>query len=110
MRDRLIEILKKRGWLRYLITDTNIERLADILLENGVIVPPVKVGQTVYCIYCQWSNPSVSERKVRKIEFDGDCKIKDEMLCTWYECEIGHTVFLTREEAEQALAERNKDE
>lgn len=110
MRDMLIEILKKRDWLRYLIADINIERLADILLEAGVIVPPVKVGQTVYIIDHIFANPAPIERKVRSIEYTGrGFNFTVETLTRWYEYDIGVGVFLTKEAAEQALAERGAD-
>ena len=48
-RERLVELLNKsceaRGWLM-----NGSGTIADYLLENGVIVPPVKIGQTVYGI------------------------------------------------------------
>ena len=48
-RERLVELLNKsceaRGWLM-----NGAGTIADYLLENGVIVLPVKVGDTVYGI------------------------------------------------------------
>lgn len=48
-RERLVELLNKsceaRGWLM-----NGAGTIADYLLEKGVIVPPVKVGDTVYGI------------------------------------------------------------
>ena len=48
-RERLVELLNKsceaRGWLM-----NGAGTIADYLLENGVIVLPVKIGQTVYGI------------------------------------------------------------
>lgn len=57
MRDRLIELLmeaKREGSEPY---------QADYLLENGIIVPPVKVGDTVYCEF----NEKVIQGTVRLI-------------------------------------------
>ena len=45
MRDRLIELLIE-GHKQYLFYD----QIADYLLANGVIAPPCKVGDTVYCL------------------------------------------------------------
>ena len=72
----------------------NCSRLADYLLEHGVIVPPCKVGDTVYsiemCIVDKWL-----KYKVCEIPFS---------LTLW---ENGwEDIFLTREEAEKALKER----
>ena len=55
MRDRLIEFLKKKYDHFCDQCGVNkdshyIENLADYLLENGVIVPPCKVGDTVYFV------------------------------------------------------------
>lgn len=44
MRDRLIELLDGKS----IDTRADIEFIADYLLENGVVCPPCKVGQTVY--------------------------------------------------------------
>ena len=130
MRDRLIEIIKKVPYgvsVDAKFEQHFCEKVADCLLENGVIVPPVKVGQTVYrldnqpcdlkCISCEWySSP-----------YPGDCASCDKTItgnraveCIdiveqkatqhdiyWWLCfnNIGKTVFLTKEQAEKALAE-----
>ena len=57
-RERLIELLKSDSCDSPMLCDPNCkyaslkrcyeERTADYLLENGVIVPPVKVGDIVY--------------------------------------------------------------
>lgn len=53
-RKRLIEILNNTQIQSRTLADifykSVIEKIADSLLENSVIVPPVKVGQTVYYI------------------------------------------------------------
>lgn len=80
--------------------------IADYLLANGVIVPPCKVGDAVYqtdgeMIYeleifdvCLRKNKPYY--KTESIDFDADA--------------IGKSVFLTREEAEKALAERSEND
>lgn len=54
MRDRLIELIDNAGiQINGNVTpyrDYGIENLADYLLENGVIVPPCKVGQNIYIV------------------------------------------------------------
>ena len=44
MRERLIELLNGKS----IDTTPDVEYVADYLLDNGVIVPPCKVGDTVY--------------------------------------------------------------
>lgn len=102
-RDRLIELLRKSGAS---FENALPEEIADYLLANGVIVPPCKVGDTVYfldaicgrddycinnccCIEC-----THGELKVYEIDFD----------LSMYK-EIGKTVFLTKEKAEEKLKE-----
>lgn len=55
MRDRLIELLNKK--YDHFCDQCGVnkdsrytENLADYLLKNGVIVPPCKVGDTVYAV------------------------------------------------------------
>jgi hypothetical protein len=78
-------------------------QVADHLLANGVIVPPISVGQTVYRVYTRsW----VGEDKVCELNISnrGICYVDDkgrETLCD----KIGKTVFLSREDAEKALRE-----
>lgn len=49
-RERLIDILNSAIADKSEDTADYVEWLADELLENGVVVPPVKIGQTVYGI------------------------------------------------------------
>ena len=112
MRDRLIELLKM---VEYQYTETKsimTENVADWLLQRGVIVlPALKHKQSVYMIYNnKIKTLEVSSYQIRpefnnllqihlyKDGFNGCCTIDD----------IGKTVFLTKEEAEQAL--RKEDE
>lgn len=116
-RDRLIGLIQDavNGCARHWA-----EIIADHLLANGVIVPPCKVGQTVYYLF-QFSDtrilPFVRKAKVRKIycanskmQFLVDCELKDTkekgIIRAWYFDAFGKTVFLTKEEAEKALNER----
>lgn len=80
--------------------------LADYLLENGVIVPPVKVGDTVYEIV---HRRGLRQRKVVEILIaeepsfvvGGDIYSEERYHFSLF----GKTVFLTQEEAEKALKE-----
>lgn len=123
-RDRLIELLSGKS----IDTVADVEYVADHLLANGVIVPPCKVGDVVYiknrpliisflhienevhyviqfdcddCGDCPFYEDDVS------FEGEHDCKTMGYIQFT--EKDIGKTVFLTKEEAEQALAERSGD-
>lgn len=81
------------------------ERFADYLIEHGVIVPPCKVGDTVYYITGIGHN-LVKPAKIKEIII-GEDGIKD-----LYVAGNGHNFensfdifFLTREEAERKLKE-----
>ena len=87
-------------------------KIADYLLANGVIVPPLKVGTKAYVITSKTSdnkNLFMFEDYITHYHFDGVVTI----MCL--ENHLGvpdynwDKVFLTKEEAEQALAERSKD-
>ena len=123
-RDRLIELLEN-GFFEALSKIKGEEKdkkacvfLADHLIGNGVIVPPVKVGGTVYI------NGKPAE--VSFISIESDISFCIQVDCFWKDCkdccfvdsnicnngyfeftasDIGKTVFLTREEAEKALKE-----
>lgn len=90
-----------------------VDRLADYLLDNGVVVPPVKVGQTIYVL---WSGgrkgKGVAEFQVRSINLDTPedmeivyrSKKLNATMCRYANAsDIGKTLFLSREEAERAL-------
>lgn len=120
MRDRLIELTKKAfeqckckkceecaGYgkgadcIHYVVTD--------FLLANGVIVPPCKVGDTVYRISKRYGEWCVLPRTVCSIRYSLDSRGNIAWyLFTTIEDRIGKTVFLTREEAEQALKGEQK--
>lgn len=116
-RDRLIELIQNavNGCARHWA-----EIIADHLLANGVIVPPCKVGDTIYSFcdvfgvilpyviqnfgvgflgkdrpnYWYWeatSHATETDELIDEIDFDLD--------------DIGKTVFLTKEESEAKLKE-----
>ena len=126
MRDRLIELIEKGQFNYYASNGSNgighNEYIADYLLENGVIVPPCKVGDIVYVIECckcghnyglrcganrilkntKWLDivkipPTYHYTRCLKL-FERPFKIE-------YLNRIGKTVFLTREEAEAKMKE-----
>ena len=100
----------------------NIEQVTDYLVANGVIALPCKVGDTLY--YYSPDYGTILPYFVESINisylgdegehciytFETNCLHGDELMdSTDFEFdEIGKTVFLTREEAEEALKERSE--
>ena len=126
-RERLTELIMNTPKIPVIIngraqgrTYQTARNIADHLLANGVIVPPCKVGDTVYYLNTQYHmalyRNKVYEAKVARIVVTSlgvalVIHIRDDSGC----CEVpdirdfGKTVFLTLEEAEKALAERSND-
>ena len=120
-RDRLIELIvtAENEIFRafpYTNSTKRIEIVADYLLENGVIVPPCCIGDTVYEIRENGKNPISGKRFDRCITTVQmlDCAAirkstlyaKEKRYAKNDSVRLGKTVFLTREEAEKALEER----
>lgn len=107
-RERLIEILRQGYEKKINLLEFEKEILADWLLENGVILPPVKIkiGDVLYVNY--WDDeitPMVEALKVTEVSNKRiwvDDGISIEVT------DIGKTVFLTRKDAEKALNEQKK--
>ena len=113
-KDGLIELLCTAGW--NLFTDNNaINQVADHLIAHNVTIPPVSVGQTVYIIRRPTEHPAwIYECEITYISAhyfkDGKSTVFSGYNFEVAECDIGKTVFLAREEAEQALKERSEKE
>ena len=105
-RDRLIELI--RGATNYALEKADerdglrcINDEVDYLLANGVIVPPVEVGQTVYYVddfteeieVCKVYGFNVVNGKLSLLVDNGECKF---ITRKWHN---------TKEEAEKALKE-----
>lgn len=113
MRDRLFdliaEMLPEDVPIDYL---PDVDAIVDRLLAAGVIVPPVELGSRHKIYYPVKGTTIVYETKVYGIgvDEDGDIVINP----TEYPEKViemrgvGKTVFLTKEEAEKALAERRE--
>lgn len=106
MRERLIEVIGNKPFTSEYENYNSVEwaeHFADYLLTNGVIVPPCKVGDTVYCIrYDKARKPFVKPLGVLSITAYGKGKFtvfttKEDLWCV--------TAFPTREEAEKTLKE-----
>ena len=128
-RERLIELQRKafREWKNSTIDTFPLEFITDYLLANGVIVPPCKVGDTVYVKWrlhsgCKYDVYPVIVYALRwdqkknnfRLLVEGSFKISayggyyvNNYRATFSWDNIGKTVFLTKEEAEQALKERD---
>lgn len=107
MRERLIELISKVQYMGGLEG-----KLADHLLANGVIVPPCKVGGTVYVVSRYYGGIwQIYECYVDSLTvYNADIFMSLKSTDGWYNFgvnvwEIGKTSFLTREEAEKALKE-----
>lgn len=107
MRDRLMALIND------VVHPCHAGALADYLLANGVIVPPCKVGDVVYYLNFynhlmlykdKYYEAEVTRIVITKHGVSVVIRIRGEH--TTYEIpyvEFGKNVFLTREEAEQAL-------
>ena len=74
----------------------NCSRLADYLLEHGVIVLPCKAGDTLYC-------ESAIKGHITYLKApDPEWIFENKEI-------FGKEIFLTREEAEKALKERENN-
>jgi hypothetical protein len=95
------------------LREGDVYSFVDYLLANGVIVPPVELGSRNKVYYPVKGTSVVYGTKVYGIgiDEDGDMVINPreypEKVITIIGYKIGKTVFLTREEAEKALAERS---
>ena len=126
MRDRLIGLLRVPIYPKEGADPAEV--VADYLLDSGVIVPPCKVGDVVYSP----RENGILEQNVISIEIEKDPHVRVYFTCD-YLCDgcpheqtyqnqagdggcygeygeslfafedFGKTVFLTREEAEQAM-------
>ena len=74
----------------------NCSRLADYLLEHGVIVLPCKVGDTLYC------ESAIKGHIIYLKAPDLEWIFENREI-------FGKSIFLTREEAERALKERENN-
>ena len=118
MRDRLIELINKAKceYANDITDHTETDYIVEALLNEGAILPPCKVGDKVYKI----SRNKVKECEVVFIGLSADEKcshfnfVENYADGTFYKSYsmvfdvIGKTVFLTKEEAEAKLKERNK--
>lgn len=102
-RERLIELLNNSLTGSVGLSSLLSESIADYLLDNGVIVPPCKVGDTVYYICfgkiykgkCHAITRHENSLQIHLYDYDGDNASF-----------ASDNVFPTRNEAENALAQK----
>lgn len=110
MRERLIELIEEVVTINGSVYS---EDIADYLIANGVIVPPCRVGDTVYAV----SNYYGGEWQIYECRVDNFTVYKTNTFMSIGNregyifganiCEIGKSIFFTRELAEKALKERD---
>ena len=94
-----------------------LDELAELIRakqEGRIIVPPCKVGDTVFAVLYdgiveEWyiSEETVTEVGSKGFYLSGYCPPRDDMTTFINYKEFGKEFYLTREEAEEALAERS---
>ena len=106
------DFIKKNGAL-------NCTKLADYLLEHGVIVLPCKVGDMVWWVTtivdenCE-EKPDILLGEIASFSMQKEglwafCRYVGGLTFWHLVSDIGKTVFLTREEAKRALKERENN-
>lgn len=132
MRDKLIKLIASKICSRYR-KDTCLTKwssgcdecegswnfeigdFADYLLAEGVIVPPCKVNQFVYVVDRADIRQPIKEKIVLEIQcgYSGDLIVLQDtpfrLRRAYNFGDFGKTVFLTKAEAERALAERRSE-
>lgn len=123
MRDRLVDILRNvpRGnSVDEFYSSCSLEELADLLLEKGFIFQPFKVGEAFWELFINvYEDMRPTEYFIKEYKVDliythkygiticGN-RVSDGIMNRFEFEELGKTLFLTRAEAERALAERSE--
>ena len=107
MRDRLIK-LQCLAYDTYEGGKTSFEHTADVLLANGVVALPCKVGDLAYCIIKGKYHSQFMQGRVRQVVINEDLvsfyvSINGYFGQHYTYKDVGKNVFFTREEAERAL-------
>lgn len=119
-RERLIELLRTVDDMR--LMRKGFTECADYLLSNGAIVLPCKVGDSCYPLNAseteltceeKISRITISERNViigyyEHWDYSNRCRKADTWRLPLRTRILGKGVFLTKEEAQQALKEREQ--
>lgn len=96
--------------------DYDLDRLRELAQadrDGRCVVVPVKLGQPVYCLQDYFNDATMKSEKRVKCRLVDFIPVASKMFETngliYQFSEIGKTVFLTREEAEAKLKEREKN-
>ncbi len=130
-REKVIEVIKNYGKNAIDIGQSSLDPVDDIILLQGavnmipaadVIVPPCKVGDIVYYIHETFYDNEYMKAKEDEIDFSHIIKVVERPNCKtnlmlkkaqfdWLLMDswLKGDVFLTKEEAEKALAERREE-
>lgn len=111
-RERLADLID--DWMQ-IEGSFNIGYLADYLLENGVIIPSIKVGTIIYTNE-PFKDGIVRDGEIMALTVGGDSQVysfvanfdPEPISGEFYFEDIGKTVFFSKEEAEKALKEQKK--
>lgn len=96
------------------ITDSErLEKVSDVLLAAGFVFPPCQVGDTVYWIT---EDGEIAEAEIYEMGKGYSITHGSEWLylcrggeLDFFESEVGEMAFLTKEEAEAALARKREE-
>ena len=114
MREKLIDLIVEADISLFGTDKSYAEVYADHLIENGVILPPCKVGDTVYDICTIFDESTLKSKtiiKPRIIDFVSSVAFLIESKgLVLSEKDFGKTVFLTKEEAQKVLEGRRKQD
>ena len=102
-RERLIRLMQEASQSKSdYAGNIGLGQIADYLLEHGVIVLPCKVGDTIY----QIDGVRIYASTIYEITYTENKVIFVTENVVFDERAINNSIFLTREEAEKALKER----
>ena len=102
--ERLIELIENSKRLTGIAWSDEVEKIADYLMQNGVIVPPCKIGDRVWGIRRFHNVERVQEGIVNEMYFMRDMRLQI-VIKSVCRGTFGEKIFLSKEEAEAALEE-----
>ena len=119
-KERLIELIKKAE-TEFANSNRPVldieEFVADFILANGIIVPPVKINQKIWLVFTPKYPANPEDKGKYFVREDGVQRIiygaKGLSIETWNmgtipTKELGTKLFLTEEEAEREIERRKK--
>ncbi len=110
-KERLMNLIYKVGDLAHKWpTDNFTSKLADYLLDNGIVMSPVKLGDKVYFIceeFDEYGGDYIAELTVTEVS-NVRFWVQNEDENHFRYTDIGKTVFLTEVEAQSVLKRKEK--